>query len=46
LAAGQLFAPLTSGAVTHARAKLKASAFSELNQACVLPAIYGSERPG
>jgi hypothetical protein len=45
LAAGQLFEPLTSGAVTHARAKLKASAFSELNQACVLPAIYGPQHP-
>ena len=45
LAAGQLFAPLTSGAVTHARAKLQACAFSELNQACVLPVIYGLEHP-
>src|ERR1017187_7043041 len=31
LAQGQLFEPVTSGAVTHARAKLKESAFSELN---------------
>src|ERR1035438_2008678 len=45
LAQGQLFEPLTSGAVTHARAKLKASAFSELNRDCVLPALYGSEHP-
>jgi hypothetical protein len=45
LAAGHLFEPVTSGAVTHARAKLKASAFSELNCDCVLPAIYGSEHP-
>ena len=45
LAAGQLFEPVTDGAVTHARAKLKASAFSELNQDCVLPTIYGAEHP-
>lgn len=45
LAAGQLFEPVTSGAVTHARAKLKASAFIELNQDCVLPTIYGAEHP-
>ena len=38
LAQGQLFEPVTSGAVTHARAKLKESAFSELNRDCVLPA--------
>ena len=36
LAQGQLFEPVTSGAVTHARAKLKESAFSELNRDCVL----------
>ena len=45
LAQGEIFEPLTSGAVTHARAKLKESAFIELNQTCVLPAIYGAERP-
>ena len=45
LAQGQLFEPLTSGAVTHARAKLKESAFSELNRDCVLPALYRSEHP-
>ena len=45
LAQGQLFEPVTSGAVTHARAKLKASAFSELNRDCVLPAIYSPEHP-
>jgi hypothetical protein len=45
LAQGQLFEPLTSGAVTHARAKLKDSAFSELNRDCVLPALYSSEHP-
>ena len=45
LAAGEIFEPLTSGAVTHARAKLKDSAFVELNRDCVLPIVYGSERP-
>ena len=45
LAAGALFEPVSSGAVTHARAKLKASAFIELNQDCVLPTIYGAEHP-
>jgi hypothetical protein len=45
LAQGQLFAPVTSGAVTPARAKLKARAFSELNRDCVLPAIYSPEHP-
>src|SRR5882672_8238214 len=43
LAQGQVFEPPTSGAVTHARAKLKESAFIELNRDCVLPAIYGPE---
>jgi hypothetical protein len=37
LAAGQLFEPVTAGAWTHARAKLKHTAFIELNQAVVLP---------
>jgi hypothetical protein len=45
LARGQLFEPVTSGAVTHARAKLKESAFVELNHDCVLPTLYHSERP-
>jgi hypothetical protein len=45
LAQGQLFEPVTSGAVTHARAKLKESAFAELNHDCVLPSVYHSERP-
>ena len=45
LAQGELFEPLTSGAVTHARAKLKESAFTELNQTCVLPTVYGPEHP-
>jgi hypothetical protein len=45
LAQGEMFEPVTSGAVTHARAKLKDSAFIELNRDCVLPVVYGSERP-
>ena len=45
LAAGELFEPVTGGAVTHARAKLKASAFIELNQDCLLPTVYGAEHP-
>jgi len=45
LAQGQLFEPVTCGAVTHARAKLKESAFVELNHDCVLPTVYHSERP-
>src|ERR1035437_5299433 len=45
LTQGQLFEPVTSGAVTHARAKLKESAFSELNRDCVLSALYHSEHP-
>src|ERR1017187_2588540 len=45
LAQGQCFEPVTSGAVTHARAKLKESAFSELNRDCVLSALYHSEHP-
>jgi hypothetical protein len=45
LAHGELFEPVTAGAVTHARAKLKDSAFVELNRACVLPVIYGPEHP-
>ena len=45
LAPGQRWEPLSSGAVTHARAKLKDSAFSELNRDCVLPVVYRSERP-
>ena len=39
LAQGQIFEPLTSGAVTHARAKLKESAFAELNRECVLATV-------
>jgi hypothetical protein len=45
LAQGEIFEPVTSGAVTHARAKLKESAFIEMNRDCVLPTIYGPEHP-
>jgi hypothetical protein len=45
LAQGEIFEPVTSGAVTHARAKLKDTAFIELNRDGVLPTVYGSERP-
>jgi hypothetical protein len=44
LAGGQIFTPVTAGAVTHARAKLKETAFIELNHDCVLPTFYSSER--
>lgn len=45
LAGGAVFEPVTSGAWTHARAKLKHTAFIELNRACVLPVIYGEAPP-
>ena len=45
LAAGAVFEPVTAGAWTHARAKLKHTAFIELNRACVLPVIYGAAPP-
>jgi len=45
LALGEIFEPVTTGAVTHARAKLKESAFMELNRDCLLPVIYGPEHP-
>ncbi len=45
LAQGEIFEPVTSGAVTHARAKLKEGAFIEMNRDCVLPTIYGPEHP-
>jgi hypothetical protein len=41
LADGELFEPVTASAWTHARAKLKHTAFIELNRDCVLPVIYG-----
>jgi len=34
---------LSGGALTHARAKLRASAFSELNASAVLATVYGAE---
>jgi hypothetical protein len=43
LAQGELFEPLTAGAVTKARAKLKHTAFVELNEATVVPWIYNGE---
>lgn len=36
---------LSAGALTHARAKLCASAFAELNQQVLLPIVYGAEHP-
>ena len=45
LAPGAVFETPDTGAVTHARAKLKDSAFIELNRDCVLPAAYHSQRP-
>jgi Transposase DDE domain len=45
LAQGEIFEPVTSGAVTHARAKLKDHAFIELNRDCVLPTVYSPQHP-
>ena len=42
LAEGDAAEPATPGACTHARAKLRHTAFIELNRECVLPAIYGA----
>src|SRR5215510_11235939 len=39
LAGEELFEPVTTGAWTHARAKLKHTAFIELNQRSLLPVI-------
>lgn len=44
LAGGSLFEPVTPGAWTHARAKLKHTAFIELNRGSVLPVIYDPEQ--
>lgn len=44
LAGGELFEPVTAGAFTHARAKLKHTAFMELNQRTIVPWFYGPER--
>lgn len=41
LADGELFAPVTASAWTHARAKLRHTAFIALNRECVLPFVYG-----
>jgi len=43
LADGQLFRPVTPGAWTKARAKLKHSAFIELNRDCLLPLAYDAK---
>jgi hypothetical protein len=43
LAGDGVFEPVTAGAWTHARAKLKHTAFIELNEATVLPSVYGAE---
>ena len=44
LAGNDLFEPVTAGAWTHARAKLRHTAFIELNRGSVLPAIYDPEQ--
>jgi hypothetical protein len=46
LAGEALFEPVSSGAWTHARAKLKHTAFIELNQTTVLASVYGAESEG
>src|SRR5213593_640285 len=43
LAGEDLFEPVTPSAWTHARAKLKHTAFIELNRGSVLPVLYGCE---
>ena len=45
LAEGARHAHLSGGALTHARAKLRASAFVELNTAAVLATVYGPAHP-
>ena len=45
LSQGDWFQTLTPGAVTHARAKLKPSAFVELNQQVVLPMVSEQNFP-
>jgi hypothetical protein len=44
LSDGQLFEPLTAGSFTHARAKLKHTAFIELHQQ-LLPSVYTADAP-
>jgi hypothetical protein len=46
LSGGQLFEPVSPGAFTHARAKLKHTAFIELQQELVIPALYQSQAAG
>jgi len=43
MADGTAAAPLSGGALTHARAKLRASAFAELNTQAVLSVVYGAD---
>lgn len=43
LADGAIVPKLSGGALTHARAKLRASAFVELNESAVLATVYGIE---
>jgi predicted homoserine dehydrogenase-like protein len=43
LAPGAQGGPLSAGAVTHARAKLSAGVFVELNRQAVLPTAYAQE---
>ena len=43
LAGDGVFEPVSAGAWTHARAKLRHTAFIELNQTTVLPSAYGVE---
>jgi len=46
LAEGAAGLKLSGGALTHARAKLRASAFVELNESAVLATVYGPEHAG
>ena len=44
LAGKEIFASVSPGAWTHARAKLGPAAFTELNREVLLPLVYGPER--
>jgi len=44
VAGGGVVEPVTAGAWSHARAKLKHTAFIEMNEASVLPMIYAAQR--
>ena len=44
LAGEEVFVPVTTGAWTHARAKLKHTAFIELNEQILLPVLYSPQR--